>query len=266
MSFEECEAVKSARERVQRLAKSKIPIYVGGEPGTGRRTLARAAARSVPGATEVVEVSEIHFDPGLLVAPPRRTRVVIAEFPELLDARRQVALSIAADSHTVQLVAWGAEAGGGRLDPELRYLLEPGWVVLPPLRARGRDVLKWAVLFLHRASGSSVPSLSAQAEEALLCGVWPGNLRQLDAALRRVVLRREPGDNSPITAEELAEPVLDDSPSLLPLADAVERFRQSYMLDTLARFDGDRARAAAVLDVDPGSLAPLAPGRKLDPT
>jgi DNA-binding NtrC family response regulator len=241
-----------------RLARSRIPVYIAGEPGTGRRTLARSVARAVPGASDFVELSANNFDPVLLAPPYRRTRVVIAEFPELLDPKRQVALAIAAEARTVRLVAWGAQAAAERLDPELRYLLEPGWVLLPPLRERGRDVLKWAVFFLHQMRGDGAPRLSAVAEEALLQNGWPGNLRQLDAALRRAVLRREPGDRSSIQAEELVQPVQDEPEPVLPLAQAVERFRRSYVLDTLARFDGDRTRTAQALDVDPGSLNGLA--------
>ncbi|MBN1608160.1 MAG: hypothetical protein JW940_16120 [Polyangiaceae bacterium] len=261
--FEQCESVKRAHETAMRLAKSRIPIYIAGESGAGRRTLARSVARAVPGASEFVELSANHFDPVLLSPPHRRTRVVIAEFPELLDAKRQVALAIAADARAVRLVAWGAEAAADKLDPELRYLLEPGWVLLPPLRDRGSDVLKWAVFFLHRLRADAAPRLSAGAEQALLHNRWPGNLRQLDAALRRAVLRREPGDRSPITAEELVQPAQEE---VLPLAQAVERFRQSYVLDMLARFDGDRVRTAQALGVDPGSLSGLDDPRKPNAT
>jgi DNA-binding NtrC family response regulator len=252
--FEQCEAVKRAHETAMRLVRSRIPIYIAGEPGAGRRTLARSVARAVPGACDFVELNANNFDPILLVPPHRRTRVVIAEFPELLDSKRQVALAIAADTRAVRLVAWGAEAAADGLDPELRYLLEPGWVLLPPLRNRGRDVLRWAAFFLHQLRGEGAPRVSAGAEEALLQNCWPGNLRQLDAALRRALLRREPADSSPITAEELAEPPQEEAESVLPLAKAVERFRHAYVLDALARFDGDRVRTAKALDVDPGSL------------
>ena len=117
--FEQCESVRRARETVMRLARSRIPVYIAGEPGVGRRTLARSVARAVPGASEFVELSANHFEPILLSPPHRRTRVAIAEFPELLDPKRQVALAIAAESRAVQLVAWGAEAAADRLDPEL---------------------------------------------------------------------------------------------------------------------------------------------------
>jgi hypothetical protein len=260
--FEQCESVKRACETALRLARSRIPIYIAGEPGAGRRTLARSVARAVPGASEFAELSANNFDPILLSPPHRRTRVILAEFPELLDPKRQVALAIAADAHAVQLVAWGAGAAADRLDPELRYLVEPGWVLLPPLRDRGRDVVKWAMFFLHRMRGDGALRLSAAAEEALLQGSWPGNLRQLDAALRRAVLRREPADRSSITADELAEPAQEESESVLPLAQAMERFRQSYVLDTLARFDGDRTRTAEALDVDPTILPGLEDARK----
>jgi DNA-binding NtrC family response regulator len=249
-----------------RLARSRIPIYVAGEPGAGRRTLARRVARAVPGVSDLVELGANHFDPVLLSPPRHRTRAVIAEFPELLDPKRQVALALAAEARSVRLVAWGAASAAAKLEPELRYLLEPGWVVLPPLRDRGDDVLKWAVFFLRRLRGDGAPRLSAAAEEALLHHGWPGNLRQLDAALRRVVLRREPGDRSAITAEELTQPAREDLESVLPLAQAMERFRESYVLDTLARFDGDRVRTAQALDVDPGSLTGLCDARKSSAT
>jgi transcriptional regulator with GAF, ATPase, and Fis domain len=75
---------------------------------------------------------------------------------------------------------------------------------MPPLRARGRDVIALARHYLERVStdyGLAPRRLTADAEDALLAHDWPGNVRELANLMERAVLlaghrgdcRRAPG-------------------------------------------------------------------------
>src|SRR5262249_43074608 len=63
-------------------------------------------------------------------------------------------------------------------------------IVLPPLRARGEDVIGLADCFLCEAAESlrrPARVLGARARQRLLAHGWPGNVRELQEAIRRAV-------------------------------------------------------------------------------
>ena len=79
----------------------------------------------------------------------------------------------------------------GRLREDLYYRLHVVPLRMPPLRERSEDVLLLANNFLaHFAEqeGSPVLELNAAAVEALTHYSWPGNVRQLENAMRQLSL------------------------------------------------------------------------------
>jgi two-component system response regulator GlrR len=92
----------------------------------------------------------------------------------------------------------------GAFREDLLYRLEVLKVVVPPLRARGDDIIKLAEHYLERFAAdeekSVTPSLDDSARAALAKHRWPGNVRELQNAIRRAVIL---GVN-PITSVELA--------------------------------------------------------------
>ena len=84
-----------------------------------------------------------------------------------------------------------AEVLAGRFREDLYYRLYVVPVELPPLRERGDDVLRIARHFLGsfaREEGRRFRGFSPDAEAALLAYGWPGNVRQLQNAVRNVVV------------------------------------------------------------------------------
>jgi DNA-binding NtrC family response regulator/tetratricopeptide (TPR) repeat protein len=103
---------------------------------------------------------------------------------------------------------------------------------LPPLRARGADVLALGEYFLARACadyGLSPRALTPDARDLLLAYPWPGNVRELANAMERVVL-------------------LSDTEAI-----------NSEMLDFLAGEAGPASEA-----VDAGNVADTTTGESLD--
>jgi DNA-binding NtrC family response regulator len=71
---------------------------------------------------------------------------------------------------------------------------------VPPLRARGRDVLALAGVFLARSCAEhdlEPKRLGAAAEGALLAHPWPGNVRELQLAIERAVLLADGDEITP---------------------------------------------------------------------
>ena len=83
-----------------------------------------------------------------------------------------------------------AEVAAGRFDPDLFFRLNVIEIHVPPLRERIDDVLLLArhfLAFFARSLDREVPTLSADAEAALLDYDWPGNVGELRNAMQRVV-------------------------------------------------------------------------------
>ena len=75
-----------------------------------------------------------------------------------------------------------AEVRAGRFREDLLYRLNVLPVHLPPLRDRREDIIVLADRFLAAAArrdGRAVPSLAADALQALVSYDWPGNVREL---------------------------------------------------------------------------------------
>jgi two-component system response regulator HydG len=134
-------------------------------------------------------------------------------------------------------------------------------VELPPLRARGNDVLLLAQDFLDRSatrSGGHALRFSRAAAEKLLGYDWPGNVRELRNCVEHAVaLARQ----LEIGVEDLPERVqshrakelvlgAQDPTALVPM-DQVE---QRYVLHVLEAVGGNRTEAARVLGMDRKTL------------
>lgn len=87
-----------------------------------------------------------------------------------------------------------AEVEAGRFRADLFYRLHVVPVHLPPLRARGRDVIEIAEALLARYAreeGKRFDGLSAEVVRAFERYRWPGNIRELQNVLRNVAVLRQ---------------------------------------------------------------------------
>jgi DNA-binding NtrC family response regulator len=81
----------------------------------------------------------------------------------------------------------------GRFREDLYYRLNVLRLELPPLRARGEDIVLLARRFLAEAAARAgrVVALSPEAEQALRAAKWPGNVRQLQNEMLRAAALAE---------------------------------------------------------------------------
>jgi len=111
------------------------------------------------------------------------------------------------------------EVAEGRFREDLFYRLHVIPLILPPLRERGEDMLAIANHFLHEYSheeGKSFVRFSSRAEAVFTSYSWPGNIRQLQNAVRNIVVLNEGEDVSlamlPAPLTELAEGIVETMP------------------------------------------------------
>lgn len=118
-------------------------------------------------------------------------------------------------------------------------------LALPPLRARGTDVLLLARHFAARMAvqlgRGQTPNFEPRAEEALMAYSWPGNVRELKNVVERAVYRSEDAlitqlDFDPFAATrrwgDIEEPHLtsQDAPPSQPEAPAADEPREARLV------------------------------------
>jgi len=150
-----------------------------------------------------------------------------------------------------------------RFREDLFYRVNVIHVALPPLRARGNDLLLLAQHFLERldAPKTGLTGISAAAAAHLLKYSWPGNVRELQNCIERAVALAR---FSEITVEDLPDRIRDYSPArILPEAEdqfvTMEEMERRYLLRVLEAAGGNKTVAAQILGLDRATLY-----RKLD--
>jgi len=148
-----------------------------------------------------------------------------------------------------------------RFREDLFYRLNVVTLELPPLRARGDDVLLLADHFVRRFSsqyGIPAPELSAEARRALQAHPWPGNIRELRNAIERAMLLSPPGafqleGFTPVTS-------LASTGSDLPFPTTLTELQRAAAHAMLALTGGNRSEAARRLGVSRSRLQRLLRG------
>ncbi|MGL4550117.1 MAG: sigma-54-dependent transcriptional regulator [Gemmataceae bacterium] len=148
------------------------------------------------------------------------------------------------------------EVEGGRFREDLYYRLNVVTVRLPALRERREDIpaIVEHLLGRHAESlGKRVAGVTHEAMQRLMACRWRGNVRELDNAIQRAVIRGEgpliaPGDLPPDLVPADGDPAAVDR-----LADAVERFEKGH-IERILRQTPDKREAARRLDIGLSSL------------
>ncbi len=144
----------------------------------------------------------------------------------------------------------------GRFRGDLYFRLAVVVIDVPPLRARAEDLPEFAERILAAAAarlGLPLRRLSGAAREALAAHRWPGNLRELENALERVLVL---GAGRAVEIEAGEFGFLDEAraDALLPLARALlargvglSAFERTLLAEALHESRGNVAAAARAL-------------------
>ena len=150
---------------------------------------------------------------------------------------------------------------GGEFREDLYYRVNVVRIDVPPLRARGNDVLLLAQHFLQQIAedvGKRVRGIAAAAAERLTTYDWPGNVRELENSMQRAVALTRYQE---IAVDDLPEKIRnyrsrdivisgsdpDDFPTL-------EELEQRYILRVLDAVGGNKTQAAQILGLDRRTL------------
>ncbi|MEZ4438998.1 MAG: sigma-54 dependent transcriptional regulator [Polyangiaceae bacterium] len=141
--------------------------------------------------------------------------------PKLLRALQERSFRPVGSSHEIPLEARIVAATNRDLEQavahglfreDLYYRIQVIEIDVPPLRARGNDILLLAQHFTTRfaaAAGKTVTGITAPVAKKLLAYPWPGNVRELQNCIERAVTLTR---FSEITMEDLPERIANAVP------------------------------------------------------
>jgi two-component system nitrogen regulation response regulator NtrX len=151
-----------------------------------------------------------------------------------------------------------AEIAAGSFRSDLFYRLNVIPIEVPPLRARGNDIVLLAEHFLRRfaaETGQLKKRLSAAAAAKLKAYHWPGNVRELRNVSERLAILL-PGET--IEPEDIQLGTRSEAPAAvpmnLPLREARDEFEKQYILARLREYAGNVSRTADALGVERSNL------------
>lgn len=227
--------------RVRAVAESDVPVFMTGQPGTGKKATARAIhqmseralapflpidcaglgardletalfggttddGRRLPGALCLAEGGTLYLRE--ITAMPIGVQQRLLEVLRAACPRRRPAPGtprvriICTTTHDPRV-----EIAAGRLLEDLFCLLNVVPVHLPPLAERGDDVIEIAARRLRglaRNKGRRIYGISEEVMRAFLAYDWPGNLRELMSVLQTATTK-QPG---PILRADMLPPDL----------------------------------------------------------
>jgi len=222
-------AMRSLEQIIANVAATDLPLLVVGESGTGKGAVAlhihrRSQRRNEP-FTKIVcgaltpeffetlrrdlergnghegtsVIGTLFLDEVFELATPCQASLLHA-FPDGEMTPRAHGLStrvISATGRTPEGLEEALHQGGLRKD--LFYRLNGVCLRLPPLRERKEDIPGLVEFLLRKDSsliGRPQPSLSSQALQTLQEYSWPGNIRELENIVKRIVVL---GNDSPVS-------------------------------------------------------------------
>jgi transcriptional regulator of acetoin/glycerol metabolism len=137
----------------------------------------------------------------------------------------------------------------GRLDDQLLHRLQVVRIGVPSLRDRPGDIALLAEHFLARY-GAAGAALSPAAAAVLQAAQWPGNVRQLEHAMRELASRLTAAMETTIEPHQLPEDLVSArAGASLSSAPVPTEDRRTVLLRALSSHGGNRTAAARALGI-----------------
>lgn len=252
-------------------AHTTAPVWLVGEPGSGKETAARVIHHAGPrrermfvaidcGGLQPYLIESLLWGHGGLADSDRVGTVYLKEpaaLPRDLQ-QRLVELFTDEESPAPRLVCGSIHSAAedvkaGKLLSEFHTALSVLELQVPAVRERPEDLPRMCARLLERHGGKTI---DPAAVEVLKAQPWPGNLRELTGVLAEAAagdgtIRRDQLAHGLRVRAGLAE--LAPEP-VLTLAPALEAVEKRLIRQALAKARGNTTKAAALLGLSRGRL------------
>lgn len=220
-------AMQALYRLVARVMNTDLPTLISGESGTGKSLIAKEVhdfsdRRNLPFVVvSAADLSDLE-GPARVLAKAKGGTILFDEIGDIEDEvqARIVRMMDAPGDHNPRFVATSqvnlnAAMDSGSVRQDLYYRLNGAAIHVPALRERVDDIPLLVEHFLNRAEREGAPMrvFSDEAMELFRAYSWPGNVRQLENAVRRLVLTAQAEE---VTRAE-AEMMLGAQPQAGPL-------------------------------------------------
>lgn len=168
-----------------------------------------------------------------------------------------------------------------RFREDLYYRLHVIPVTVPPLRERTSDIPLLIDHFIRRFNETKQTAIHGVASDAMACLInyyWPGNIRELENLVERLVILKKAGT---ITREDLSEKVLQSRPvsigtqgkvpdqellngTGIHLVEEIEQYENRLITEALRKSNGVTSKAAQLLHVNRTTLVEKLKRKRLD--
>lgn len=301
-------------EEIKSAATTNVPVFITGETGTGKELIAKAChwesyrkdatfiAMNCANFNEQLMESQLfghkkgaftgatQSQEGLFSVCTSGTLFLdeITTIPAQLQAKLLRVIQerefTPLGSHTVQpfnaqLITASSTTlreavNAGDFREDLYYRLNVITISLPPLRARGSDIILIAKHFLQRLSkqeNKKFEQFSPQAEKLVGEFRWPGNIRQLENVIHSIVAMN---NGTEVSDQMLLKPIKDDiashllesqKPSMAATPPSNEptqsaeiqplwQVEKQAIENAINRCDGNIPKAAVMLEINPSTI------------
>ncbi len=220
-------AMQALYRLVARVMNTDLAVLITGESGTGKSLIAKAIHDFSDRRTQPFVVAQAADlagmdGPSALMARARNGSLVfdeVADYDDDMQARIVRMLDLAGDNAprimATSQTDLAARMEGGQFRQDLFYRLSGVTLHVPALRERVDDIPLLAEHFLARGERDqgTLRRLSNDARDLVRAYSWPGNVRQLENTLRRLIVTSSEAE---ITKAEV-EAVLGNQPTMEPL-------------------------------------------------
>jgi two-component system, NtrC family, response regulator AtoC len=278
--------VRPVEELIANIAATDFPVLVMGESGSGKEAVAlrihrrslrnhepfikvvcgalsseffetlRRDAEGGNGHSDTPSIGTLFLDEIVELALPSQASLLQA-FPDgeiIPQGHFLSARIISATSRTPEELEQALDRGGLRKD--LFYRLNGVCLRLPPLRERKEDIPALVEFFLRKnalALGRPQPSLGSRALQIMQQYAWPGNIRELENVVRRMVAVGSDSAVSDLGSLATAARESNDNGEKLSLKqtsrEASRHAEKELILKVLSRTHWNRKRAAQQLQI-----------------
>ena len=220
-------AMQALYRMIARVMNADLPVLIAGESGTGKSLIAKTMhdlsdRRSLPFVTATGADMETMDGPATVIARARGGSILFEELADLpLGAQARVVRMLDGFAEPAPRILatsqqdLGIATEEGRFRADLFYRLGGVTLTVPPLRERVDDIPLLADHFLSKQvqGGFGLRRLGPEATELVRRYTWPGNVRQLENAMRRLAIM---GGEAEIGRSEV-EQALTAQPAVEPL-------------------------------------------------